>query len=53
MVLIEAEAPEVCSRCGENKELREVIIGQRMCFQCATPSEREAYGRRLFGEDTN
>jgi len=51
VVVIEAEPDKVCSRCGHKKECRDVLgNGTRICFDCATEPEKNAYARRLFGE---
>lgn len=51
VVIIEAEDPQTCSRCGKEKETRPAgPKGERLCFECTTIEERRAYARRLFGE---
>lgn len=51
VVVIEPEPVCPCARCGVRNECRDVLgDGSRICFACATPAEREAYGQRLFGE---
>jgi hypothetical protein len=54
MVVIENEPDTVCSRCGHKKECRDVLgNGTRICFGCATEAEKNAYARRLFGEESS
>lgn len=53
-VVIEDEPDQVCKRCNRLKETREVLVnGTRLCIDCATPAELDAYARRLFGTPSN
>ncbi len=49
-VTVQVLPPTICSRCKNQRECRDVLgNGTKICFQCSTEPEREAYGRRLFG----
>ncbi len=50
VVIIEIEADSICSRCGRQRETRDVRgDGVLVCHPCATPADLRAYGERLFG----
>lgn len=50
LVILEATPPEDCSRCGNKRECRDLLgDGKPVCFGCSTTTERNAYGKRLFG----
>jgi hypothetical protein len=50
VVILEEEPPTTCARCKRVRETRPVLEdGTRLCHDCATPEERNAYGARLFG----
>lgn len=52
VVIIEDEPDAICSRCGKLTDTRDLLgNGTQICFPCATPSELDAYGQRLFGNN--
>lgn len=50
IVVIAAEREQRCTKCGKIEECRPTgPKGRQQCWNCTTPKQREAYGRKLFG----
>lgn len=49
IVIIEDEPDRICVRCKKITDTRDVLgDGTRLCLDCASPAECEAYANRLF-----
>jgi hypothetical protein len=54
VVLLEKEPHVCCARCEQQRECRDIRgDGVQLCFDCATPQERKAYFRRIFGDQNS
>lgn len=54
VVIIEDEPDKICARCKKLTDCRPFASdGSQICLDCSTKKERDAYAKKLFGDESN